>query len=284
VSKPMRVGDILRTETAAVIGTTASSSGEPYTCEHCGQTVNPIETEIFGEPRTYRGTCECVFRRQEEERQRQAEAERRRRIEAKFGLIRFPVRYTHMILDAFEARPGSENAFRAAREYIDRWPEQMDTGEGLMLLGPPGNGKSHLAAAAYHALKARGFVPVLVVVPDLWNTMDATYRAGSTEHEADIYAALIDCDLLVLDDIGPDKPTDKRRERLYTIVNARLLRNRPIIATSNVTDMDELEWRISKRTVDRLMGECLTVRNSASSYREETAAKRSERWCRSKSG
>jgi len=284
VSKPMRVGDILRSETAAVIGTTASSSARPYTCEHCGQTVNPIETEIFGEPRTYRGTCTCVFERQEQERQRQAEEERRRRIEAKFGLVKFPARYTHMTVDAFEARTGTENALRAVREYITCWPRQMSTGEGLMLIGPPGNGKSHLVAAAYHALRARGFVPVLVVVPDLWTRMDATYRLGSREHEADIYAALIDCDLLILDDLGADKPTDKRRERLYTIVNARLLRNRPIIATSNVTDMDELEWRISKRTVDRLMGECLTVRNSASSYREETAAKRSERWCRSKSG
>ena len=65
-------------------------------------------------------------------------------------------------------------------------------------------------------------------------------------------------DLLVLDDLGAEKPSDWMRDRLYTLVNRRYESNLPIIVTTN-KDITSLEEHVGKRIVSRLCEMCQIV-------------------------
>src|SRR5207253_644612 len=59
-----------------------------------------------------------------------------------------PKRYAHCTLETFkEKSPVLRNAKARVQEFIDLWPNS-DEGRGLLLMGPCGAGKTHLAVAA----------------------------------------------------------------------------------------------------------------------------------------
>ena len=65
---------------------------------------------------------------------------------------------------------------------------------------------------------------------------------------------LIDCDLLILDDIGTELSNSFTNSALYTVINERHLKRRPTIISTNLT-LEELEKRYSERIFSRLSKE-----------------------------
>lgn len=124
----------------------------------------------------------------------------------------------------------------------------------LLLLGPVGVGKTHAAVAAARMQFDRGaevrFLPVVELLDML--------RPGGTDGA--LYE-LADIELLVLDDLGSERPTEWTAERLYALVNRRWLEERPTIATSNLSvrcaegeKASELEQAVGARVFSRLVG------------------------------
>jgi DNA replication protein DnaC len=99
-------------------------------------------------------------------------------------------------------------------------------GRGSFLIsGPVGTGKTHLAIAAARATgKQFLFFPVVEV-------LDAMRPGGD---ELITPARLAAVSVLVLDDLGAEKPTDWTADRLYSIINRRWLEYRPTIITTNL--------------------------------------------------
>lgn len=127
-------------------------------------------------------------------------------------------------------------------------------GRNLLLLGPVGVGKSHAAVAAARMQFDRGaevrFLPVVELLDML--------RPGGPDGA--LYE-LADIELLVLDDLGSERPTDWTAERLYSLVNRRWLEERPTIATSNLSAVcsdgqaiSDLEAALGPRVFSRLVG------------------------------
>lgn len=114
----------------------------------------------------------------------------------------------------------------------------------VLLLGAVGVGKTHtacaLAAAAWDAGRRVWFQPVVELLDQL--------RPGGDPHALDRATTI---DVLVLDDLGGERPTDWTGERLYAIVNRRWLEKRPTIVTSNL-DADALEKAAGPRVFSRL--------------------------------
>jgi DNA replication protein DnaC len=120
-------------------------------------------------------------------------------------------------------------------------------GRNLVLFGPVGTGKTHTAIAAVRALFERSaygalFLPVVELLDQL--------RPGGPDGALERAAA---ANVLILDDLGAEKPSDWTGERLYSIVNRRWLEQRPTVATSNIPP-DELAERVGERTYSRLVG------------------------------
>lgn len=146
------------------------------------------------------------------------------------------------------------------------------------LCGPCGSGKSHLAQAVYHALAPNHPAAYLTAAG-----LVAYLRDGVERQEADArLAALQQVPLLIIDDLGSERPTSWGLARLFDVIDARSSHRRPTFITSNLP-LDELvpedapraEQLAYERIVSRIAGCCerpleLAVSDYRRSHWEET--------------
>ena len=71
-----------------------------------------------------------------------------------------------------------------------------------------------------------------------------------------LFRRLCAVDLLHLDDLGAERPTEWVLEQLYSIVNERWQDRRSIVVTSNLMDLEQLRAQVGNRTVSRLLEIC----------------------------
>lgn len=120
--------------------------------------------------------------------------------------------------------------------------------KGLFMLGNTGLGKTHLSLAIANRLIQRGFCVLYGSVPELLRKID-NEQFGKAEGET--MGLAIECDLLILDDLGAENSTDRAVSILYEIINARQNRNVPILVSTNLT-MSEIKKRYQDRLWSRL--------------------------------
>lgn len=146
-----------------------------------------------------------------------------------------PTLYVGRTFDGYIPRTdGQRQALEAMRRLV--------TGENrhVALLGKPGVGKTHLAAAAATEWAQRtGIRAEWVNVPELLVDLRAEYGTDDFETRALVRTLRKSKGLLVLDDLGREKATDWTSEMVYTLVNARYESLLPTCATTNLTP-DEL--------------------------------------------
>ena len=112
----------------------------------------------------------------------------------------------------------------------------VDKSEGVYICGESGRGKTFLAAIIAQELLRKGKTVIFSDVPSLLEDLKATF-AGDTRID-ELMAKLATVDLLVLDDLGTETPTEWAVERLYMIVNQRYNAGKPVVVTSNLTPSD----------------------------------------------
>jgi DNA replication protein DnaC len=119
----------------------------------------------------------------------------------------------------------------------------------LMLLGPYGCGKTHLAAAIGNARQDQGDPPLFIMVPDLLDYLRATFGENSSTSFDRRFTDIRTTPLLILDDLGTQSMTPWAREKLHQLFNHRYNAELPTVITSadKVENMDE---RIRSRLLD----------------------------------
>lgn len=149
-----------------------------------------------------------------------------------------------------------------AADLADEW---ADTGmsASVLLLGAVGVGKTHtacaLARAAWQAGSGVQFSPVVELLDQL--------RPGGPDGALE---RAITVDVLVLDDLGGERPTDWTGERLYALVNRRWLEQRPTIVTSNLAPI-ELEQAVGPRVFSRLYHDAIRLQIGGDDRRRTAA-------------
>lgn len=155
--------------------------------------------------------------------------------------------------------PGVQAVYQRMLAFAQR-PEGW-----LTLLGPYGCGKTHLAAAAAHAVLAHGVPVLFIVVPDLLDHLRATFNPESSVSYDERFDLVRNVGLLVLDDLGTESGTLWAREKLYQLLNHRYNERLPTIFTSNVR-LEQLDPRIASRMYDPAVnGEVISIQ--AADYR-----------------
>jgi len=274
------VGNVVRLqsllERRANSTTSSSADSARYTCQDCGRTVEPIQIQMLGQVRWVRAVCPCRWEMDAAEEAKRREAERQTKIDRLFNLADLGPRFAECTFETWVERKGSERCHELALNYAQSFDEHVQRGDGLLLMGEPGNGKSHLAAAIVNTLVRNGRSCIFRSVPALLKKLQETYREGSRVTESEVLAVLQDADLLVLDDLGAEKVTEWAESTLYFIVDERYRWKKPLVVTTNCR-LEVLEERIGTRTIDRLLEMCVLVENRASSYRRERAKDRVRR-------
>ena len=114
-----------------------------------------------------------------------------------------PPRFQQKSLDSFMASTAEQQkAAEIVAAYLKDWPEHRERGEGLVFLGRPGTGKTHLACGIGVELCKRGQTVLYVKAAELMRRIKATYGRDSKETENGIYRELLGYDLLIIDEVG----------------------------------------------------------------------------------
>lgn len=167
------------------------------------------------------------------------------------------------------------NAKNRAREFVDAYPA-VDA--GLLLLGPSGRGKTHLACAVLSDLvRNKGVAGLYVDFSDLLLKIQTSFRPDADASKESILHPYADVELLVLDELGASKPHPWVLDVLYNLLNTRYNRRRVTIVTSNFEDepdreageRERLEDRVGARIRSRLSEMCLHVTMRGADFRRE---------------
>jgi DNA replication protein DnaC len=232
---------------------TRSAAAEP--CPRCGDTGWTL-VELDAVQRAVR--CDCFAEK------------RRQRLLQQAG---FPRRYSHCTLESFNLlNVNLQKALQSARDFVADYP---DVKAGLLFLGPCGVGKTHLAIAVGRALiLEKGAEVRFYDFRDLLREIQDSYNAESTSSELRILQPVIDCEVMILDELGAKKPTEWVKDTVTHLLTNRYNERRVTIITSNYPDQpaqrdaERLEDRIGARLRSRLYEMCRHVTVDAEDYRK----------------
>jgi DNA replication protein DnaC len=158
-----------------------------------------------------------------------------------------------------------EKALDAATEFA-RSPRGW-----LILTGPYGCGKTHLAAAIANFRADLGLLPLFVNTPDLMGHLRATFSPMSQVSYDQRFEEVRSAQLLIIDDWGTETASPWVREKLYQIFNYRYLAELPTVITTAELK-DEFDARILSRIQDTRL--CRIAAITAPSYRGGAAQRK----------
>jgi DNA replication protein DnaC len=218
---------------------------------------------------------------------------------------RVPERYRHCDFENYETDNEIETASREqqaawnrslaqAKLVVQRFAAEFPVGSehGLLLMGPCGVGKTHLAVAALKEIALRGHSGLFYDYRELLKAIQDSYNPESQTTEMSVLEPVLKTELLVLDDVGSSKPSLWALETVGHILNTRYNEKRVTLLTTNFLDAeaadrsstvpaprvagarpapveDSLTDRVGKRIRSRLYEMCRTVEIFAPDYRKE---------------
>lgn len=149
-------------------------------------------------------------------------------------------------------RENMEWIYRTCKRYAAGFSPQSGN---LLLTGDPGLGKTFLSAAIAREVSGEGFSVVYDTAAHIFERFEARKfgREAGEAVEADVERVL-DCDLLILDDLGTELTTPFVQSALYSIVNSRITDRRATILSTNLK-LDELGRRYTPQIASRVEGE-----------------------------
>lgn len=226
------------------------------------------------------------------------------RTERALERARIPKHYRDCDFDNFEPDNEIDGATREqldswhrslsqAKLVVERFADEFPVGSehGLLLMGPCGVGKTHLAIAALKKIVLRSHSGLFYDYRELLKQIQDSYNPDSQSTEMGVLEPVLRTELLVLDDLGSSKPSLWALETVGHILNTRYNEKRVSLLTTNFLDNnfdanpdgapsrvaglrsptieDTLTDRVGKRIRSRLYEMCRTVEISASDYRKE---------------
>ena len=236
---------------------------------HCPDCHTPRQTVITnpftGKEATVGCVCKCRHERMQREEAEKREKERRARIR-RARLASFEE--SDCAGMTFEADDGqSPDLSRQMRNYAANFARFKENGQGLLLFGDVGTGKTFYSAAIANALIDDGYTVLMTNFPTLIAKMQRD------AFKTDWPKILSEYDLLILDDLGVERSSEYMQEQVYAIVDARYRAKRPVLVSTNLTAQqlaqpgDVMKARIYGRLLER----CLPIKVDGPNRRRQNA-------------
>ena len=137
----------------------------------------------------------------------------------------------------------AQSAVRTAMRYAE------DPQQWLVFAGPPGRGKTWLAAAIGNYCRESGHHVMFVLVADLLDSLRSAYNPQNPRSFDDTFDKVRNVQVLILDDLGAESGTAWADEKLFQLINYRYNACLPTVFTTNLA-APELAARLAARLTD----------------------------------
>lgn len=239
-------------------------------CGKCGMRKQK-RVELFGIRKTVPVVCECragQLRREAEEQERK---ERELTLDKMRSMSLMSEKFRGATFEAYKVREENREAYKAARAFAEQFDRMYEEGQGLLLYGPVGTGKSFTAACIANKLLDDG-VPVIMtsfvrILRDI--------QPGGMD-ESDYMATLGRARLLIIDDLGAERETEYALEKVYSVIDERTRQARPLILTTNMSlaQMRSPSDMRYERVYDRIFEACCPIQMAGRSMRLDEGNRR----------
>ena len=144
-----------------------------------------------------------------------------------------------------------ENIKEACFKFANNITDKKE--KSLLFIGNTGLGKTFLSNAIAKKVLDDGKSVIYQTAPIFMDKI-MQYKFSYEDESRQLYDRIFDVDLLIIDDLGTETMTNNKYTELFNIINSRLLKNKKIIISTNLT-LNELFERYDERIVSRLIGE-----------------------------
>jgi len=253
-------------------------------CEYCKNKLyrKTIEWELYGTKRTITldyERCECndaqiywneydlkKLKMLEEEKKLELMQEFSKRVERIIKNSKMSKRNLNYKFDNFAPNTSNKKVLDNLKNYSEKLVNGIEK-KGLILVGNNGVGKTHLACSIANKLIENGTPVIYGTLINLLAELRNSYDTDNNISEMEIIKLYENVDLLIIDDLGKEKPSEWGLEKLFTIVNSRYENNLPVIITTNY-NQNALVERLSfngeietaKSIISRLYEMCYLVK------------------------
>ena len=150
--------------------------------------------------------------------------------------------------EKFSPRKNMENNL----EYIlkDYIPNFSNISTNLLFYGNPGSGKTYLSYCISKAILDMGYLVIYKTSDELINNL----RNIRFNNDSTLESLILDCDLLIIDDLGAEHLNEFSITELFNVFNKRILTNKKMLISTNLT-LPGITKQYSERIASRLIGE-----------------------------
>lgn len=148
----------------------------------------------------------------------------------------------------------SYNAMQTLLNYLKHYAADFTTESGnLLFIGTPGCGKSFLSCAIAYEVINNGFFVYYTPAQDMVSVFESSRFDKDKSADTSVY---VDCDLLIIDDLGTEFKTQFTESVLYNVINDRINMKKPMVISTNCS-INELKELYHERLCSRLINEFL---------------------------
>ncbi len=164
-----------------------------------------------------------------------------------FRLDKYPEVVDSVI--AVNQREHMKGNYEYCKEYAENFTPNSN---GIFMYGKTGLGKTHLSLAIANEVINRGYDVYYGSIQSIMDKLEGEHF-GRLPREDSIKEDILNCDLLIIDDLGTEFLTQFTTAELYNIINSRMLSSLPTIISTNLT-MEQVAEKYTQRVASRIMG------------------------------